>query len=163
MPNFCWKASASSAESGAVPDVTARMLLEVLAAEVGVQHHSQCGGYQRHRPGAMPAYGVGPRLQLEPLQQDERPGLRNTLQHPEHAADVYQRCVDDRDAAADVRRRRGPLRFGTHDAVREHVVGQVDSLRRAGGATGQHPHCDTGSAGIAALAGRHHARLGVGL
>ena len=42
---------------------------------------------------------------------------------------------------------------GAHDAVRQHVVGEVDPLRWAGRAAGQHPHRDTGSVGIAAFAG----------
>ena len=51
----------------------------------------------------MPAHGIGPPVELESLQQHERPGLGDALQHPEHAADVHQRRVDDRDAPAQLR------------------------------------------------------------
>ncbi len=146
MPNFSVNASASSADSGAVPEVTARMLARSSRVQVGVQHHPQRGGHQRHRAGSVPAHRVGPLVELEAVQQHERPCLGDALQHPEHAADVHQRGVDDRDAAAEFRRCGDVSRFGADHAARQHVVGEVDPFRRTGGAAGQHPYRDAGAA-----------------
>ncbi len=106
MPNFSVNASASSADRGAVPEVTARMLCQILARQIGMQHHAQGRGHQRHRPRPMPAHRVGPPVQLESIQQGERPCLADTLQHAEDAADVHHRGVDDRDTLTQFRRRR---------------------------------------------------------
>ena len=109
----------------------------------------------------MPAHRIGPLVELEPVQHREGSGLGDALQHPEDSADVHEGRVDDRDAAANLRRRRRPVRLGAHHAVRKHVVGEVDPLRRPGGAAGQHPHRHTGSGGTAVFADRHHLWRGI--
>ena len=73
---------------------------QVGARQVGVQHRPQCGGHQRYRAGPVLAHRLQPSVELEAFQQHEGSRLGDTLQHPEHAADVHQRRVDDRDAAS---------------------------------------------------------------
>ena len=63
-----------------------------------MQHGAQGRGNQRHRLRPMPAHGVGPSVELEAIQQRERPRFADALQDAEHAADVHQWGVDDRDA-----------------------------------------------------------------
>ena len=106
MPYFAVNASASSADRGAVPDVTARTLARSVPGQVGLQHHAQRGGHQRHGAWSMPAHRVGPSIEVEAFQQDEGSGLGDALQHPEHPADVHERRVDDGDAAPQFCRRR---------------------------------------------------------
>ena len=142
MPYFSVKASESSADSGAVPQVTARMLSRSARGQVGVQHRPQCGRYQRDGAGPVFAHRGGPCVEFESFQQHKGSRLRDALQHPENAADMHQWRVDDRDAAAKLGRRRCLLGFGTHHAARQHVVAEVDSFGRAGCSAGQHPHGD---------------------
>ena len=104
MPNFSVNASASSADKRCRARGDRADALQVVASQVGMQHGAQRGGNQRHRLRPMPAHGVGPPVELEAIQQGERPRFADTLQDAEHAADVHQRGVDDRDAAAQFRR-----------------------------------------------------------
>ena len=163
MPNFSVNASASSAESGAVPDVTARMPSRSSRRQLGVQHHAQCGGHQRHRAGPVPAHRVGPPVEVEAVQQRERPCLCDALQHPEHAADVHQRCVDDRDTASRVPSVPGDVPASRPDhAARQHVVGEVDPLRRPVVPLVSIRTATPGSAGVDARRPSAGSDLGVG-
>ena len=77
---------------------------QILATQIGMQHHPQRGRHQRHRPGSMRAHRFGPTVELESLQQHERPSLGNTLENSEDSADMHQRRVDDRNTATRLRR-----------------------------------------------------------
>ncbi len=69
-----------------------------------MQDGAQRGRHQRHRLRPVPAHRIGPLIQLEAVQQCERPSLADALQDPEHSADVHQRGVDDRDPTPQFRR-----------------------------------------------------------
>ena len=154
MPNFSVNASASSADSGAVPDVTARMLARSSRRQVGVQHHAQRGGHQRHRAGPVPAHGVGPLVELEPLQQRERPASAthcSTRNTPPMCTSGALTIATPLRSSVGVGDRSGSR---PDHAARQHVVGEVDALGRTGGAAGQHPHRDAGAAGVVAACRR---------
>ena len=107
------------------------------------------------------AHRFGPTVELESLQQHERPRLGNALQYSEHAADMHQRRVDDRNTATQLPRGRRPVAFRTHNAVRQHVVGEVYAFGRSGCSAGQHSHRDAGPHLVvnSSLADRNHFRL----
>ena len=128
MPNFCGERVGilGGQRRGARGD--GADALQVVARQVGMQHRAQGRGHQRHRLRPVPAHGVGPPVELEAVQQRERPCLADALQDAEHAADVHQRGVDDRDAASQFGRRCRDAEIGADHAARQHVVGEVDSL-----------------------------------
>jgi hypothetical protein len=136
MPNLAVNASASSTDRGRGAGCDGTDARQILAGHIGMQHHTQSRGHQRHRLRAMPTHRVGPSLELETVQQRERPCLADALQHAEDATDMHHRGVDDRDPLPQFRRRRRPVRFRPDHAACELVVGEVDSLGWTGRSTG---------------------------
>ncbi len=121
---------------------------QVGRVEVGLEHHAQRGGHEAGGGRAVAADRVDPALDREPLEQRERPAVADALQHPEQAAEVDERRVDDGDARAQAGRRVlvGLVVLGAGEDALEGVVGEVDALRRPGRAAGEHAHRDAGSA-----------------
>ena len=76
MPYLAVKASASSGSSGAVPEITERMLDQVGRVEVGLEHHAQRRRHEARGRRAVAAHGVRPPVDGEPLEQAERTGRR---------------------------------------------------------------------------------------
>jgi hypothetical protein len=155
-PYFWVNASASSADSGAVPEVTARMLLR------SSRVRPECNTARRAAGTKDTAFGRCRRTASAHWLISKRSRSANdlasqTLKHPEHAADVHERCVDDRHSVTKFPRRRRPIELGPDHAARQHVVGQVDSLRRSRGPAGQHPHSDPRTAGALTRSGGDHA------
>jgi hypothetical protein len=98
MPYFSVNASASSADNGAVPEVTARTLSRssrrrsewsTMRSAVGTSDtaRGRCRALMAQRSNSN-------------CSNSRRSGLSDALQHPENATDVHERCVDDRDAAS---------------------------------------------------------------
>src|SRR5271170_1157936 len=108
------------------------------------------------------AHRFGPTVELESLEQHERPRLGNALKYSENPADMHQRRVDDRNTATQLPWRRWPVAFRTHDTVRQHVVGEVYAFGRPGCSAGQHSHGDARPHLVvsSSLADRNHFRLG---
>ncbi len=100
MPYFAMNASASSGESGAVPETTERTLLRSRGIDVGLEHHAQRGGHEARRRRPVAANGVDPAVHREALEQRERAAVVHALEDAEQAAEVDERRVDDRDAGA---------------------------------------------------------------
>ena len=161
MPNFSVKASASSADSGAVPDVTARM------PSRSSRRRSECNTIRSAAGTSDTARGRCLRTASAHVSRSNRSSSANGLASATHCStrNTPPMCTSGALTIATPRRTSvgagDVVRFGTHHAVRQHVVGEVDSLRRTGGAAGQHPHRDTGSAGTAAAADAQQLRLGV--
>ena len=144
MPNFSVNASASSADSGAVPEVTARTLARSSRVQIGMQHHPQRGRHQRYRAGRCSRTASAQRSSSN--RSSSTNGLAsamhcNTRKTPPICTSGELTIATPRRS---FRRRRRPVGFRTHHAARQHVVGEVDAFGRTGRAAGQHPHRDTG-------------------
>ena len=100
MPNFSVNASASSADSGAVPDVTARTLARSSRVRSECSTIRSAAGTSDTARGRCSRTACAQVSSSKLRQQHERARLGDAQQHPKHAADVHQRRVHDGDPGA---------------------------------------------------------------
>ena len=148
MPNFSVNASASSADSGAVPEVTARTLAR------SSRVRSECSTIRSAAGTSDTARGWCSRTALAHFSRSNFGSNTNGRASVMHSntRNTPPTCTSGEFTIATPRRSlgrgAGPFGVSANNAARQHVVGEVHAFGRAGGTAGQHPHRDTGPARV---------------